>query len=85
MKSLVTYLVILFSFVSGTTFAHPNGDPRNAGLGPFPTGETPPGLQKKGISPGLIALDKSPHGWSQGKKEGWLKNHSRRNHGKRHF
>ena len=36
---------------------------------------TPPGLAKKGMPNGLEKSNKRPHGWDQGKKQGWNNQH----------
>lgn len=45
----------------------------------------PPGLKKQGRTPpGLKKKGKTPKGWSQGKKEGWDKDHSAARQNSRH-
>jgi hypothetical protein len=49
----------------------------NSSFGSVTGSAMPPGLQNKGTSPGLQMQNKTPHGWSQGKKEGWKKYHGK--------
>jgi hypothetical protein len=47
-------------------------------------GDLPPGLQKRGKPYGLEKQNKTPSGWSKGKKKGWHKRHGGKHHGDQH-
>lgn len=76
MRTLIALFMITSLITFSNTFANPP-----AGKGPgshgFGTGVSnmPPGLQQKGLPPGLNKNNKTPYGWSQGKKTGWHKKH----------
>lgn len=77
MKTLIACSFGIAALISVTSFANPHGGfggagHGNAGFGPA-MGAMPPGL--RGTPPGLKMLNKTPSGWSHGRKEGWGTNH----------
>ena len=78
----VTHLITVFIlFFSVAAFAHSQGKgkgvQRHFQQNNDSTVQTnkPPGLQGSHFPPGLEKLNKTPPGWSKGKKVGWQKSH----------
>lgn len=77
---LITVLLLVFSISS---FAHPHGKGQGKGQdvqrqvlkddGSTVDATKPPGLRGSHYPPGLKKLNKTPPGWSHGKKVGWEK------------
>jgi hypothetical protein len=76
MKSYIASIGLMI-MLSGIAFAGPHGEGvghGNARVGSVTRG-VPPGLQSKGLPRGLRMQNKTPYGWSQGRKVGWTRNH----------
>lgn len=84
MKIILSAFTLVASILlSFTSFAnHGIGSENSHGKTGFhsTTGTMPPGLQKKEMPKGLQMQNKTPHGWSKGEKEGWSKQHWKKNH-----
>lgn len=80
MKTLLAYSFLMAALIS-VSFANPPAGvgggkgQGNSGFGSITGGSMPPGLQNKGTPPGLQMQNKTPHGWSKGRKEGWKNKH----------
>jgi len=66
--------------LSSAVLADPRGG-GNSGINNINNSSIPPGLSGRGTPHGLSMQNKTPYGWSQGRKMGWKK-HS--HHGRRY-
>ena len=78
MKIIVACSFIVAILLSAPSFANPpagvGGQGKgNTGVGSVTKGVVPPGLQNKAIPQGLQMQNKTPTGWTKGKKKGWNK------------
>jgi len=80
MNTSKAYLMIILSFLLSLS-AFNTAIARNGG-GNFSayTGTMAPGLRDKGLPSGLANQDKTPPGWSHGRKVGWYKHHHHHHH-----
>lgn len=73
MKYVLALFSLMFALFSQCVLADPPG-----GRGPHAMGGvagTPPGLQGEALPHGLSKQNKTPPGWSKGRKRGWYKRH----------